>query len=76
VSEKSICIDLQGIATEPCAAGDNITFLMKKSLDPFRFLLVAVSGWMNQQQLQLIDYFGERTACCANNGPAAIAVQR
>jgi hypothetical protein len=31
--------------------------LMTKSLDPFRFLLIAVSGWMNlQQQLQLIDY--------------------
>jgi hypothetical protein len=28
---------------------------MTKSLDPFRFLLIAVSGWMNQQQLQLID---------------------
>src|SRR6516225_8654169 len=32
---------------------------MTKSLDPFRFLLIAVSGWMNQQQLQLIDYLGE-----------------
>ena len=29
---------------------------MTKSLDPFRFLLIAVSGWMNQQQLELIDY--------------------
>ena len=37
-------------------AGDNVIFLMTKSLDPFRFLLIAVSGWMNQQQLQLIDY--------------------
>src|SRR5215468_11685590 len=32
---------------------------MTKSLDPFRFLLMAVSGWMNQQQLQLIDYLRE-----------------
>ena len=32
---------------------------MTKSLDPFRFLLIAVSGWMNQQQLQLIDYLRE-----------------
>jgi len=31
-------------------------FLMTKSLDPFRFLLIAVSGWMNQQQFLLIDY--------------------
>jgi hypothetical protein len=35
---------------------DSVTFLMTKSLDPFRFLLIALSGWMNQQQLQLIDY--------------------
>ena len=32
---------------------------MTKSLDPFRFLLIAVSGWMNQQQLQLMDYLRE-----------------
>ena len=25
-------------------------------MDPFRFLLIALSGWMNQQQLQLIDF--------------------
>jgi putative transposase len=36
-----------------------LLFLMTKSLDPFRFLLIAVSGWMNQQQLQLIDYLRE-----------------
>lgn len=28
-------------------------------LDPFRFLLLAVSGWMNQQQLQVIEYLQE-----------------
>jgi hypothetical protein len=32
---------------------------MMKSLDPFRFLLIAVSGWMNEQQLQLIHYLRE-----------------
>jgi hypothetical protein len=32
---------------------------MPKSLDPFRFLLIAVAGWMNQPQLQLIDYLRE-----------------
>ena len=32
---------------------------MTKSLDPFRFLLMAVAGWMNQQQLHLIDYLRE-----------------
>src|SRR5262249_44640413 len=29
---------------------------MRTVLDPFRFLLVTVSGWMNQRQLQVIDY--------------------
>jgi hypothetical protein len=38
---------------------DNVTFRMTKSLGPFRFLLIALSGWMNQQQLQLIDYLRE-----------------
>jgi hypothetical protein len=32
---------------------------MTKSLDPFRFLLMAVCSWMNQQQSQLIDYLRE-----------------
>jgi hypothetical protein len=33
------------------AVGHNVTFQMTRSLDPFRFVLIAVSGWMNQQQL-------------------------
>jgi hypothetical protein len=32
---------------------------MLKPLDPFRFLLVAVAGWMNQNQLRVIDYLRE-----------------
>ena len=32
---------------------------MLKSLDPFRFLLIALAGWMNQRQLQVIDYLRE-----------------
>src|SRR5579864_3507656 len=32
---------------------------MSRALDPFRFLLIAVSGWMNQRQLQVIDYLRE-----------------
>jgi hypothetical protein len=60
VSGKSICIDLQGITDRTAVeCRDNVTFLMTKSLDPFRFLLIALSGWMNQQQLQLIDYLRE-----------------
>lgn len=38
---------------------DNVAFLMTKSLDPFRLLLIALSGWMNEHQLQLIDYVRE-----------------
>ena len=32
---------------------------MEKSLDPFRFVLLAVAGWMNQRQLQVIEYLRE-----------------
>ena len=32
---------------------------MTRALDPFRFMLVAVAGWMNQRQLQVIDYLRE-----------------
>ena len=32
---------------------------MKHLLDPFRFVVIAVSGWMNSQQLLLIDYLRE-----------------
>jgi hypothetical protein len=32
---------------------------MTRPLDPFRFVLIAVSGWMNQQPLELIHYLRE-----------------
>jgi hypothetical protein len=32
---------------------------MTRSVDPFWFVLIAVSGWMNQQQLELIHYLQE-----------------
>src|SRR5262252_4769860 len=32
---------------------------MSLLLDPFRFMLIALSGWMNGQQLPLIDYLRE-----------------
>jgi putative transposase len=31
----------------------------QRVLDPFRFVVIAVSGWMNQHQLQVIDYLRE-----------------
>ena len=32
---------------------------MPRTLDPFRFLLIAVAGWMNQPQQQAIEYLQE-----------------
>jgi len=32
---------------------------MPRTLDPFRLLLLAVAGWMNQEQQQIIDYLRE-----------------
>src|SRR5256885_17036022 len=29
---------------------------MPRVLDPFRFVLITVAGWMHQRQLQMIDY--------------------
>ena len=55
-------MDLHEFASDghrACTDGDNVTLGLTKSMDPFRFLLTAVSGWMNQQQLRLIDYLLE-----------------
>jgi hypothetical protein len=32
---------------------------MTRVLDPFRCVLIAVAGWMNQHQLQMIEYLRE-----------------
>jgi hypothetical protein len=32
---------------------------MPRVLDPFRFVLIAVAGWMNQRQLHIIHYLRE-----------------
>src|SRR6476660_4994714 len=32
---------------------------MPRVLDPFRFLVISVAGWMNQRQLLVIDYLRE-----------------
>src|SRR4026209_1943773 len=32
---------------------------MLRVLDPFRFLVISVAGWMNQRQLLNIDYLRE-----------------
>jgi hypothetical protein len=37
-------------------AGDNEANEMPRVVDSFRFVLMAVAGWMNQRQLQMTDY--------------------
>src|SRR3954468_22405665 len=32
---------------------------MPRALDPFRFVLIALAGWRNQHQLQIIEYLRE-----------------
>src|SRR5918994_6557488 len=32
---------------------------MPKVLDPFRFVLISIAGWMNERQLQMIEYLRE-----------------
>jgi hypothetical protein len=32
---------------------------MPRNLDPFRLLLIAIAGWMNHEQQQVIDYLRE-----------------
>src|SRR5918996_4516234 len=32
---------------------------MPTVLDPFRFLLISIAGWMNQRQLHMIEYLRE-----------------
>jgi putative transposase len=32
---------------------------MPRLVDPFRFVLIAIAGWMNQRQLEIIDYLRE-----------------
>jgi hypothetical protein len=34
---------------------------MLRVLDPFRFVLIALAGWMNQWEYQIIDYLREET---------------
>jgi hypothetical protein len=33
---------------------------MPRVLDPLGFVLIAVGGWMNQRQSQIIDYLPEQ----------------
>ena len=48
----------RALVTEVCPARP-YTGEVPRILDPFRFLLIAVSGWMNQHQVQMIEYLRE-----------------
>src|SRR4029453_12008979 len=32
---------------------------MRSTLDPFQFVVIAIAGWMNQQQQQVVEYLLE-----------------
>ena len=50
---------------------------MPKVLDLFRFVLIAIAGWMNQRQLYIIDYLREENRVLREQlEGAAIAAQR
>jgi transposase InsO family protein len=46
------------LVTEGSSAGP-YTGEVPRVLDPFRFVLIALAGWMNQQQLHMIEYLRE-----------------
>ena len=48
---------------------------MPRSLDPFQFLVIAVSGWMNQRQRETIEYLKEENRVLREQlGKSSIAV--
>ena len=56
-SENWICLKQRRLAAVPETQDNKL--VMPRVLDPFRFILIAVGGWMNQHQLQIIDYLRE-----------------
>ncbi len=57
---------------EPRQACQNGIDKMSKLLDPFRFLLVTVAGWMSQRQLQVIEYLREENRVLRNNSAGSV----
>src|SRR6266540_3993048 len=55
-SKNSIPLDIIG-REFPRSPG--VRFFMQTGLDPFRFVIIAVAGWMNQHQQHAIDYLLE-----------------
>ena len=57
-SRKSILLNCGRLIDDHPVFDDNEK-RMKIVLDPFRFVLIAVAGWMNQAQQQMIEYLRE-----------------
>ena len=55
-SKNSIPLDIIG-REFPRSPG--VRFFMQTGLDPFRFVIIAVAGWMNEHQQHAIDYLLE-----------------
>src|SRR5207245_3258603 len=55
-TKNSISLDIIG-REFPRSPG--VLFFMQTGLDPFRFVIIAVVGWMNQHQQHAIDYLLE-----------------
>ena len=57
-SGNRICLNPPGFAGPPLTAAI-MNERMPRALDPFRFVLIALAGWMNQRQLHAINYLRE-----------------
>src|ERR1051326_2017930 len=44
---------------------------MASVLNPVQFIMIALSGWINQHQLLIIDYLGEENRVLGNNSGIA-----
>jgi hypothetical protein len=45
---------------------------MQRAFDPFSFLVVCISGWMNQDQQHLIEYLIEENRVLRERRPARV----
>jgi len=45
---------------------------MRTVLDPFQFVVIAIAGWMNQHQQQVIEYVLEENRVLREQSPNVI----
>ena len=51
----SVALVRRPTSAEYAAGSSAYSIEVPRVLDPFRFVLIAMAGWMNQRQLQIID---------------------